>query len=328
MSQIIKKNILFIDDDKKLLQGIKRLTRGKKIDWNFAFLDDSEQAIKYISENNIDIVVTDMKMPKLKGLDILKFTASERPNCLRFILSGQTDKKEVEEITNITHQFIQKPCSVNQIISRVEQALNAVEIIELNSKIEENKNLIKILDYIKKSDFLCLNDNLLKIRNLLEKKSLLDENLIEIILSDIGITTKIIQLYTSDFYDNSKKELDIKKALSAIGKETFTQLIKREDIFVKANSKNKARIKSLNNLYNMNYKQNFEKTLEALKLCVGVLDYEEDLELDIEKLKYFSIQLCSLWGINIDILVRNFKESNNFTCKQKSRNYGETAYYH
>jgi CheY-like chemotaxis protein len=68
----MKKRILFVDDDPMILQGLQRVLRPMRDDWDMAFVDGGEQALEAMAKQAFDVVVTDMRMPVMNGAQLLK----------------------------------------------------------------------------------------------------------------------------------------------------------------------------------------------------------------------------------------------------------------
>ena len=64
----MKLKIIFVDDEPLILNGIKRLLRSKRNEWEIFYANSGKMALEYFSENAIDVLVTDMKMPKMDGV--------------------------------------------------------------------------------------------------------------------------------------------------------------------------------------------------------------------------------------------------------------------
>ncbi len=91
---MIKPRVLFVDDEPNIIHSLKRFTRRKRDDWNLLFASGGEQACKIIELEEIDVLVTDMRMPGVDGADVLDFVSSKSPGTLRVILSGEADASQ------------------------------------------------------------------------------------------------------------------------------------------------------------------------------------------------------------------------------------------
>ena len=85
------KRVLFVDDDTNVLSGLRRTMRVLREEWEMEFIDDPEVALNAFRHHPFDVVVADMKMPKLDGADLLTEIKRLRPESIRIILSGHSD---------------------------------------------------------------------------------------------------------------------------------------------------------------------------------------------------------------------------------------------
>ena len=83
-----KYSVLFVDDEVNILNAIKR----EMIDENFKmfFANSAKEALKIIDENQISVIVTDMRMPEMNGLELLKIVEEKSPMTVKMVLSGYT----------------------------------------------------------------------------------------------------------------------------------------------------------------------------------------------------------------------------------------------
>ncbi len=147
--------------------------------------------------------------------------------CVRIILSGQADEEEINRVVHMAHQFIAKPCDSSQLIERIEQSCNTITLLrQINGSVEQ-----EALNQIAKSSFPCRKSVILKLIEMLENKCKIDDQLINLVLSDIGITARITQISCSGFYVNHKRYLNIKNAIEALGTERLLKLLKQPRIF-------------------------------------------------------------------------------------------------
>jgi response regulator RpfG family c-di-GMP phosphodiesterase len=97
------KNILFVDDETEFLMSIKRVLRRNE--YNIYTAIDSIKAINIMHVNSIEILVSDIKMPDMSGLDLLRYVKDRYPNTLRIALSAVTEHEEVLTCINSAEVF-------------------------------------------------------------------------------------------------------------------------------------------------------------------------------------------------------------------------------
>ena len=72
------KNVLFVDDERSILDGLKRLLRGQQ-QWQMAFVDDPVVALRMIETQPYDVVISDMRMPQVSGAEVLRHAKQHSP---------------------------------------------------------------------------------------------------------------------------------------------------------------------------------------------------------------------------------------------------------
>ncbi|MCF6243145.1 MAG: response regulator, partial [Bacteroidales bacterium] len=68
---MMKKRILFVDDEPNILQGLKRTLRQQRKQWDMVFTESGQQALELLAEQPYDAVVSDMRMPGMDGAQLL-----------------------------------------------------------------------------------------------------------------------------------------------------------------------------------------------------------------------------------------------------------------
>jgi DNA-binding NtrC family response regulator len=85
----------------------------------------AEQALAFISEQRYDVVLTDISMPGLSGLELLGHLSQSQPNTPVIVISGISDHTHAEGMTRLgAFDFILKPFSLEIVESSVARALN------------------------------------------------------------------------------------------------------------------------------------------------------------------------------------------------------------
>ena len=81
------KTVLFVDDEEKILKSIKRITFNKP--FKALFAGSGQEALRVLEQHSdISVLVTDMRMPEMTGLELLRTCKEKYPKIVRIVLSG------------------------------------------------------------------------------------------------------------------------------------------------------------------------------------------------------------------------------------------------
>ena len=100
---------LFVDDEQRVLDGLRRGLRGLRHAWDLRFALGGEEAVAAL-DDDLTVVVSDMRMPGLDGVDVLLAARERAPRAARVILSGNSDRVAARRAALVAHRFLAKPC--------------------------------------------------------------------------------------------------------------------------------------------------------------------------------------------------------------------------
>lgn len=153
-SKCKKYTILIVDDELANLQALTRLLEEEYI---VIKAKDGFQALDILKNNsygpNINLIISDQRMPGMTGVEFLKETISIMPNAIRMILTGFMDVNDIISSINEGHiyKFLLKPLEPTELLISVKRALEAYELGIKNIKlIEELKQMNEKLKKSKK----------------------------------------------------------------------------------------------------------------------------------------------------------------------------------
>ena len=126
----MKLSILFVDDEPNVIQGLKRMLRPLRKEWNFYFAESGNEALKILSPNTIDVIVSDMQMPNMNGAQLLEEVKERFPSVIRFILSGHSDMDLSLKASRTVHQFISKPIEAKQLKEKISNSYKLFSLLE------------------------------------------------------------------------------------------------------------------------------------------------------------------------------------------------------
>jgi len=118
----MKKRILFVDDEDMVLQGLRRMLRPLREEWDMEFAESSVKALELMAKNPFDVIVSDMRMPGMNGAELLNEVMMRYPKTVRLILSGQAEKDIIVKCVGVTHQYLAKPCDPDALRATIARA--------------------------------------------------------------------------------------------------------------------------------------------------------------------------------------------------------------
>jgi FixJ family two-component response regulator len=121
-----KPSILFVDDDTNILNALARVLRGRRKDWDLTFVDSGETAVQKTETRRFDVVVTDLAMPGMSGLEVVQALNKTSPETSCIILTGTADLQAAAEIINTVQvfRFYTKPCAPDVLVEGILSALS------------------------------------------------------------------------------------------------------------------------------------------------------------------------------------------------------------
>jgi two-component system nitrogen regulation response regulator NtrX len=155
-------NILIIDDEKPIRRTVAEILEFEKYKVDQA--EDGEQGLNMIKNKKYDLVLCDIKMPKMDGIDVLNEVQKMDEIVPMVMISGHgTIETAVDALKKGAFDYIPKPPDLNRLLVTVRNAL------EKNILVEETKVLRKKLNNIKGSDIIGNSESIQKVKDIIAK---------------------------------------------------------------------------------------------------------------------------------------------------------------
>lgn len=134
--------ILFVDDEVNILNSLKRGLMD--VDYNCLFVSSAEKALHVMENEEVNVIVSDMRMPGMDGLELLKIVKERWPKTVRIVLSGYAQLAQVLATVNEADifRFILKPWKMSEEFLGVIASAVAYNRLQ-NEKEELEKSLRK-----------------------------------------------------------------------------------------------------------------------------------------------------------------------------------------
>jgi response regulator RpfG family c-di-GMP phosphodiesterase len=139
-----KTKILYLDDEENNLVAFKALFRRE---FDVFTTTSPQEAVAYLNENEVAIILSDQKMPGLSGVEFFELTLADFPNAVRIIVTGYADIEAVIDAINRgqVYRYVAKPWNENDL--RV-CLLNAEDRYKVNCRIEKPSEFLRRADLV------------------------------------------------------------------------------------------------------------------------------------------------------------------------------------
>ncbi|MFQ5718004.1 MAG: HDOD domain-containing protein [Acidobacteriota bacterium] len=219
------KRVLFVDDEERVLDGIRRMMRSMREEWAMEFAASGAAALEVMEKHPFDIVVADMKMPGMDGATLLQEVKRRQPGTIRIILSGHSEKELVMKAVGPTHQYLNKPCDPDVLKTTIDRAYGLRALLESPAL----KKITSGLDSVPSLPALYQ-----QVVAELQKPGASLPTIGRVIQSDMGMSAKILKLVNSAYFGLAQRISSVERAVTYLGLETISALVLGTSIFLES----------------------------------------------------------------------------------------------
>ena len=217
-----KRRVLFVDDEANILDGLRRMLRSFRKEFEICFAESGAKALALLNGNPFDVVVSDMRMPGMDGAELLFEVQKKYPHSIRIMLTGQADDESTLRTVGVAHQFLAKPCEPERLINILKRA-SALHRLLIDGKLKDLVSSIETLP--------SLPTVYAKLQKRIREPEASIDDIAEIIGQDIAMTAKILQLVNSPFFGLYQKVESTDRAVTFLGLDTIKALVLGMQIF-------------------------------------------------------------------------------------------------
>ena len=150
-------NILIIEDDESIRRVIKKILEGENKNYKIIEAIDGKDGLIKINENQLNLILCDIKMPRLDGIDVLKYVKKNNLFIPFILLTGHGNVETAVNAMKIgAFDFIEKPPDLNRLLISIRNALKNKKLSDQNtilkSKVNNDYQMIGSSKIMKKID--------------------------------------------------------------------------------------------------------------------------------------------------------------------------------
>ena len=147
-----KAKLLLVDDEPNLTSALVRsLDRSQ---FEIFTADSAQKGLMILAGNDIDVIVSDERMPGMTGSQFLAEVRKQWPNTIRMILSGQADLEAAVRAINEgeVYRFLLKPCHPKELQMTILQGLQQKKLVAQSRKLlQEHQKTQNLLEELEKA---------------------------------------------------------------------------------------------------------------------------------------------------------------------------------
>lgn len=217
--------VMFVDDESRVLSGIERTFAMHDNDWNCRFATSGAEALARMEEQAADVVVSDMRMPFMDGAEFLGRVRDRWPDTMRIILSGYSDREATLRMLDVAHQFISKPCNNAVLLATVEKALALRRLFS-------NPRVLSALG--RTSRLPAAPRVFMEVCRLIADPGSESRRIAELLGSDPALSAKLMQLANSSYFAGNSRIRDVGQAIARLGLDQVGLLVLATQVFADA----------------------------------------------------------------------------------------------
>lgn len=116
-----KFKVLLVDDEEEFVKALSERLQMREVGSDLAF--NGEQALQIVKDQEPDVMVLDLKMPGIDGMEVLRRVRKAYPKVQVIILTGHGTEKDAEEAKRLgAFAYLQKPVNLDQLVQTMRKA--------------------------------------------------------------------------------------------------------------------------------------------------------------------------------------------------------------
>ena len=213
--------VLFVDDEPLVLRSIDRALRTRKVPWDARFVDSGAAALELLTSEPFDVVIADLRIPDLDGVELLTIVQRAYPKIARLVLSGQVGTDDCLRAMRVAHQCMAKPCNIDTLRRVVQRLAHSQSLVD-DADLAMTAAQLSCLPSPPRIHFeVCAAIG--RTAGLAEIAHIID--------GDVAITAKLIQVVNSAFFTQGTPVTTVQRALSVLGTDVVRGLLLCVEVF-------------------------------------------------------------------------------------------------
>ncbi len=204
----MKKRILIVDDEPKILDSLRDVFRRRRKDLEITLAVGGEEAVIKLDDQAFEMIITDLRMPKMDGAELLGHVREIYPDMTRIMLTGFADEEAGRRATQVAHYILAKPCEIKILENVIDRSINlryALLDPDLVACVHEMTQLTRVPGLFD------------RLTQKMTDKTFSVDMFIDILESETETCTKMIEMINLLFFFGRPQIVEIEQAVAYVG---------------------------------------------------------------------------------------------------------------
>lgn len=212
----MQNRVLFVDDDPLLRDHYHSIAPALQREYEVFTAASGKEGTAMLNKHTFDVVVSDLAMPSMDGVQFLGYVVRAQPDSARIIVSGYLDRIKLAQCLFVGHRYFNKPCDLNALSGLLLRLANFREVVG-NTKIRKvigglgslpgpPETYVR-LEEILNSAYSSLND------------------VAAVVEQDLRVTAKLLQIVNSAQFGVTRQIVSPTEAVQLVGVEVVRGLV-------------------------------------------------------------------------------------------------------
>lgn len=218
----MQKRLLFVDDEPLLREMYEIIGALLGQDHKITTARSGKEALALLEKSQFDVVVSDLAMPEMDGLEFMNRVVREYPESARIVISGFADRMKIAECLTVGHRYFSKPFQVGPFVKLLTRIVHYAYLIEDR----------KVRTLVCSSGALPTpSETFGRLTDAMASEYTDLSQIARIVEQDAGLCTKLLQLVNSAQFGAGQAITSPMEALHILGIEVLRALVAGMQVF-------------------------------------------------------------------------------------------------
>jgi putative nucleotidyltransferase with HDIG domain len=212
----MQNRVLFVDDDPLLRDHYSAIAPALNREYELITAASGKEGVALLNARPFDVVVSDLTMPGMDGIQFLGHVVRTQPDAARIIVSGYLDRIKIAQCLFVGHRYFNKPCDLNALSDLLLRLGSFREIVS-------NQKVRKVIGGL--GSLPGPPDTYVRLEEVLNSAYSSLNDVAAVVEKDLRVTAKLLQIVNSAQFGIARQIVSPTEAVQLVGVEVIRGLV-------------------------------------------------------------------------------------------------------